>query len=86
MKAIARLLLCFALCVVSGCSMCCTPYDYDYSAYGGRWQRTDMTNGRVGSAFAPAGDAVGGGYVEGQVIDGQEIQGPILDRPVFVEQ
>jgi hypothetical protein len=39
----------------TGCSVCCTPYDYAYPAYGGKWERTDRFHGRVGSAFDPAG-------------------------------
>jgi hypothetical protein len=39
----------------SGCSICCTPWDYAYPAYGGKWERTDRFHGRVGSAFEPAG-------------------------------
>ena len=43
-----------------GCALCCSPYDYNYGAYGGRWQRQDMSSGRVGSAFAEAGyDSLG---------------------------
>ena len=38
-----------------GCAMCSNPYDCFYGAYGGTWQREDMTHGRVGSAFSPAG-------------------------------
>jgi len=56
-----------AFCFVSsGCAMCCAPYDYDYAAFGGRWERYDMTNGRAGSAFAPAADAVH----DGQILQG----------------
>jgi len=43
-----------------GCAMCCSPDDPNYGTYGGRWQRHDMTYGRVGSAFAEAGyDSLG---------------------------
>ncbi len=43
-----------------GCALCCSPDDCNYGAYGGRWQRHDMSSGRVGSAFAEAGyDSVG---------------------------
>ncbi|MBC8353955.1 MAG: hypothetical protein H8E66_18315 [Planctomycetes bacterium] len=43
-----------------GCAMCCSPDDCNYGAYGGRWQRHDMSCGRVGSAFAEAGyDSLG---------------------------
>jgi len=47
------MLACGVICG-TGCTMCCSPYDYAYSAYHGRWQRGDMSHGRVGSAFAPA--------------------------------
>ena len=38
-----------------GCTLCCSPDDCNYGAYGGRWQRHDPACGRVGSAFAEAG-------------------------------
>lgn len=38
-----------------GCAVCCGPDDPNYAAYGGRWQRHDLSYGRVGSAFAEAG-------------------------------
>ena len=38
-----------------GCAMCCGTDDYNYGAYGGRWERHDMSHGRVGSLFADAG-------------------------------
>lgn len=47
------------LATVSGCTVCPGPDDYTYSAFGGRWQRHDMLQGRVGSAFAPAGVKAG---------------------------
>ncbi len=53
-RAFFALLLLAALSSTSGCAICCTPYDYAYPAYGGRWQRADMYHGRVGSAFEPA--------------------------------
>ena len=69
---------CFALAFLvvagaaaSGCAMCCSPYDDAYSAYGGKWQRADMYNGRVGSAFHPAQAGVGGGEV---IYDGSMAQ------------
>ena len=43
-----------------GCALCCSPDDGNYAAYGGRWQRGDMSSGRVGSTFAEAGyDSLG---------------------------
>ena len=39
-------------CGLTGCSMCCGPYDYHYPAFGGKHQRVDPTSGRVGSVFS----------------------------------
>ena len=49
------LLLCCPL--LAGCAMCCSEDDYNYSAFGGSWQRSDMSHGRVGSAFGFAGES-----------------------------
>ena len=35
--------------------MCAGPFDADYSAEGGAWERHDPSHGRVGSAFSDAG-------------------------------
>jgi hypothetical protein len=42
----------------SGCAMCCAPFDCNYTYVGGRWVRDNPSEGRVGSAFAPAGHRV----------------------------
>ncbi|MBC8876764.1 MAG: hypothetical protein H8E44_45630 [Planctomycetes bacterium] len=42
------------LTVSAGCAMCGSPHDCTYSAYGGRWQRADPSNGRVGSVLDAA--------------------------------
>jgi hypothetical protein len=43
-----------------GCTLCCSPDDRNYGAYGGRWQRHDPEYGRVSSVFAEAGyDSLG---------------------------
>src|SRR6185295_17138295 len=44
--------------LVSGCAMCCAPYDCDYPYVGGRWVRNNPSSGRVGSIFDEAGAAV----------------------------
>ena len=41
-------------CNLLGCSICCTPYDDYFAAYGGLYERANMTQGRVGSLFDPA--------------------------------
>ena len=58
------LIACTLLCMTAGCTTCCTPYDYDYPAYGGRWQRNDPTSGRVGSVFS---------NVSSQVVDEEDV-------------
>jgi hypothetical protein len=40
---------------LSGCAMCCAPFDYDYPQVAGRWVRQNPSSGRVGSAFDDAG-------------------------------
>lgn len=39
-------------CGLTGCSMCCGPYDFHYPVFGGKLQRVDPTYGRVGSIFS----------------------------------
>lgn len=42
----------FAIMQATGCTMCCPPYLDDYATVGGKWARTNPTDGRVGSAFS----------------------------------
>jgi len=56
-----RFLSLLAIVLVStnvGCTLCSSCDDYTYGAYGGLWERSDLTYGRVGSAFSPGGYAV----------------------------
>ena len=41
--------------LLSGCAMCCAPFDCDYPSVPGRWSRHNPASGRVGSAFDEAG-------------------------------
>ena len=45
--------------VSSGCSLCAPGYLCDYAGVGGKWQRTDPENGRVGSIFSDPNSVVG---------------------------
>jgi hypothetical protein len=47
--------------VSSGCSLCAPGYLCDYAGVGGKWQRTDPENGRVGSIFSDPNSVVGAG-------------------------
>lgn len=44
--------LALLLSIFGGCSICPSPYDYDYGAYGTKTPRSDMRHGRVGSLFS----------------------------------
>lgn len=39
----------------AGCNLCCPPYLDDYATVGGKWSRSNPTEGRVGSAFSDPG-------------------------------
>ncbi len=45
----------WATLLVTGCAMCCGPYDYHYPNYGGSVQRSDPVWGRVGSIYSDPG-------------------------------
>lgn len=51
----AGLLAAALLVGLSGCAMCCAPYDCDFGYQGGAWVRDNPSWGRVGSIFEPAG-------------------------------
>jgi len=56
-----------------GCALCSSPFDNDYVSSGGRIQRLDMRNGRVGSPLSD--HAIGGNVpVEEQSIQRIEVQ------------
>ncbi len=48
----------------SGCSMCSRGYLDDYATVGGKWQRSDPVQGRVGSIFSDAGATVAASHDE----------------------
>ena len=59
-----RLMSLLAISLIStnvGCALCSSCDDYSYGAFGGLWERSDLTNGRVGSAFSPQGYPVSEG-------------------------
>ena len=51
MKTLSLFLTSVLAIGMSGCAACCNPYDFDYPAFGGKWERVDRQQGRVGSAF-----------------------------------
>ncbi len=71
-RTIRRLTLSAALATVamtsSGCSLCQPGYLCDYAGVGGKWQRTDLENGRVGSVLSDPNSVVGQGFQPAAVI------------------
>lgn len=68
------------LCTV-GCSICPSPYDYDYGTYGTKTPRTNMRHGRVGSILSE------GVYGASQDVSsqGMEIDAVVIDQGYIEE-
>ena len=49
---LATLLICLSAILQTGCAMCCGTYDYAYAGHGGKYQRSDLVHGRIGSPFS----------------------------------
>lgn len=47
---------CLSLISTLGCSMCASPHDCKFAAYGGLRERADQVHGRVGSILDPANE------------------------------
>lgn len=68
-----------------GCSVCPSPYDYDYGTYGTKTPRTDMRHGRVGSVLSDpvyrGGETLAepGVITEGIISEGVISEGVISD-------
>jgi hypothetical protein len=55
--------------VSSGCSLCAPGYLCDYAGVGGKWQRMDPENGRVGSIFSDPNSVVGASAQSAELTD-----------------
>ncbi len=53
---------------LTGCAMCCGPFDYHYPTHGGRVQRADPEYGRVGSIFSDPYTAGSGPTADSNVV------------------
>lgn len=67
MKRFMSLLAISLISTNVGCTVCSNCNDYTYGAFGGLWERSDLTYGRVGSAFSPQGVLL----TEGEVVAGE---------------
>ena len=86
MKKLLLLLAGIASLGASGCAACCSPYDFDYPTFGGKWERLDRQHGRVGSAFYDPSQVVTGEEVTITEGDGSMIEGAVyLDAEVSTE-
>ncbi|MFM7844331.1 MAG: hypothetical protein ACKPEY_08895 [Planctomycetota bacterium] len=65
-----------------GCAICPNPYDYDYNAFGGTYDRADRTRSRVGSAFEPAEMQMAGN----QNMIGEDLRAPEPDMPLPADE
>ena len=79
-RLLLTMLLAVCLPLVSGCAMCCGPFDYAYPTYGGKWERGDRFWGRVGSPLSGEGTAVVG---EGEIIDQNMDSAPVYDGEII---
>ncbi len=65
--------LALAIISQSGCSICAPGYIDDYGAVGGKWERVNPTQGRVGSVLSDSGTVVGASddayYDEGDIVE-----------------
>ena len=69
-----------------GCSVCPSPYDYDYGTYGTKTPRTDMRHGRVGSVLSDPVYKGGQTLVEqGMITEGVMSEGVISDEIISDE-
>ena len=51
--------------------MCAPGFIDDYATVGGKWQRSDPTQGRVGSVFSDPGTTIAAGAAGQRVVDSQ---------------
>jgi len=68
-----------------GCSVCPSPYDYDYGTYGTKTPRTDMRHGRVGSVLSDPVYRGGETLVEPGVMTEGIISEEIITEGVITE-
>ncbi len=76
-----RLMSLLALSLIStnvACTLCSDCDDYSYGAIGGRWERTNLTHGRVGTAFTLDGSVVS----EEESTQSQDSDSAVLELPV----
>ncbi len=73
MRTIVLLTFGFGLALSSGCSMCAPGLIDDYATVGGKWQRSDPTQGRVGSIFSDPGTTITAGATAQHMVDSHAV-------------
>lgn len=81
MKRLMSLLAIGLISANVGCTLCSSCDDYSYGAFGGLWERSDLTYGRVGSAFAPQGFST----LEGESVELVDPEGSDTEAPAGEE-
>ncbi|MEO8270555.1 MAG: hypothetical protein ABI557_12600 [Aureliella sp.] len=69
MRVLLLLTVSLGFALASGCSMCAPGFMDDYATVGGKWQRGNPTQGRVGSIFSDAGTTIAAGANSARVVD-----------------
>jgi hypothetical protein len=82
MRITVPLAIALASIFSSGCTLCSPGYLNDYAGVGGKWQRTDPENGRVGSVFSDPGSVIVSGEPAPVVTsEGYYSTDPIYEEP-----
>ncbi len=74
MRTAIAFLLVAVVTFSSGCSLCAPGYLCDYAGVGGKWQRTDPENGRVGSILSDPNSVVSASYQSAEVTSSDEYE------------
>lgn len=60
--------------LVTGCSLCCGPHDYEYPMFQTRYGRMDPEYGRVGSAFTDPNVGIGPAPLSNADVESEDMQ------------
>ena len=75
-KPAATLTVAASLMLSSGCTLCAPGYLCDYAGVGGKWQRSDPENGRVGSILSDPNSFVSANPNAAPVVSEAEVTYP----------
>ena len=82
-KYCALVMFIAVLLLSTGCSLCAPGYLCDYAGVGGKWQRSDPENGRVGSIFSDPNSVVAASHQPAETTSPTEIYPDALDQSIL---